>query len=468
MTPPVPASPPPLPTFRQALRAFALIGLHSFGGPAGQIAVMHRVLVDEKRWVSEDRFLHALNYCMLLPGPEAMQLVTYVGWLLHRTAGGLAAGLLFVLPGFVSILALTLVYVLMRDVGAIEAMLFGLKAATLAIVIEAIVRIGKRVLRNALMVAIACASFVALFVFAVPFPLVIISAALLGLIGHRAAPRLFAVLSLKNVTGTHAPAATDLLALAQKRPPALHTICTALVWLVLWLGPVLALRLILGPENIFTLQAQFFSLAAVVTFGGAYAVLAFIAQQAVEVYCWLEPGEMLTGLALAETTPGPLIQVVQFVGSVGAFHDPGALHPLVAVILSAILVTWVTFTPCFLWIFVGAPYVELVRGKPALTAALSSITAAVVGVIASLALWFAIHTLFRETQTLGPMRLPVWTSINLPAITLAGISALCLLKLHWGVMKTLALALVLGLAWFGIASLMHAPDAADALSAAMP
>ncbi|MBX3321518.1 MAG: chromate efflux transporter [Phycisphaeraceae bacterium] len=452
-----PGSPPTAPpTFRQALRVFAYIGIHSFGGPAGQIAVMHKVLVEDRRWISEERFLHALNYCMLLPGPEATQLVTYVGWLMHRTMGGIAAGVLFVLPGFISILALTLAYTLLRDVGVVEALLFGLKAATLAIVVEAVIRIGKRVLKNGVMLAIAAAAFVAIFGFGVPFPLIIVSAALIGLIGSRIAPGFFAVLKPKAASDEHAAIvyATDIVDNAHTRPNAWRTVRTIMVWLTLWLGPVIAIRAWLGPGHIFTLQAEFFSKAAVVTFGGAYAVLAYIAQQAVEVYGWLAPGEMLTGLGMAETTPGPLIQVVQFVGSVGAFHDPGPLSPVSAAVLAAVLVTWVTFVPCFLWIFAGAPYVEAVRGKPALAAALSSITAAVVGVVLNLAVWFAAHTLFRETFTVTDfglrLTLPRLSTLDPAALVVAAMAAFVLFRLHWGVMKTLALALLLGLVWHAI------------------
>jgi len=456
-------------SFREAARTFAYIGLNSFGGPAGQIAVMHKVLVEEKRWISEERFLHALNYCMLLPGPEAMQLVTYVGWLLHRTRGGLVAGLLFVLPGFVAILALSIAYTTFQGVGVVEGLLFGLKAAVLAVVAEAVIRIGKRVLKNGVMYAVAAGAFLAIFVFEVPFPVIIASAALLGFVGGRLRPELFAVLKAKGANGggqggaagntiTYATDGLNPATADHTRPTFARAIGVLAVWIPLWLVPVFALRFWLGPTSVFTQQAEFFSKAAVVTFGGAYAVLAYVAQQAVDVYGWLKPGEMLTGLGMAETTPGPLIMVLQFVGYTGAYRDAGvatsggALHPVLAGVLASVLVGWVTFTPCFLWIFLGAPYVEHVRGRKSLTAALSCITAAVVGVVLNLAVWLAIHTLFKTVteQDWNGARLtvPDVRTLDAPALVIAAISAWMIFRLHWGVLKTLALATVLGVAWF--------------------
>ena len=440
-------------TLREAVGVWAYVGLNSFGGPTGQIAVMHKVLVEQKRWISEDRFLHALNYCMLLPGPEAMQLATYVGWLMHRTLGGLIAGVLFVLPGFLAILALSVAYTLFHDVSVVQSLLFGLKAAVLAIVVEALLRIGRKVLHNGLMYAIAGASFLAIFVFGVPFPAIILCAGLLGLLGARVRPDLFEVIRFKEARedAEGVRYATDRADLAHTRPRASRTLVTLVVWLTLWLGPVVALHVVRGADDVFTQQAWFFSKAAVVTFGGAYAVLAYMAQQAVEVYGWLAPGEMLAGLGMAETTPGPLIQVVQFVGYMGAHRDPGSLHPVGAGVLASILTTWVTFVPCFLWIFVGAPFVERIRGIRSLTAALSTITAAVVGVVLNLAAWFALHTLFAEVRTVetGVVRLsvPVLTTISWPAVVIAAVSGVLLLRLHWGVLRVLLVAVVLSVLW---------------------
>lgn len=437
---------------------WAYVGLNSFGGPTGQIAVMHRVLVEEKRWVREDRFLHALNYCMLLPGPEAMQLATYVGWLMHRTLGGLIAGVLFVLPGFVSILALSVAATALGDVPAVQGLIFGMKAAVLALVVEAMVRIGRRVLRNGAMLAVAAGSFVAIYVYAVPFPVIIAAAAVLGFAGDRVRPDLFEVIAFKEAkSGAEGiEYATDWADLTHTHPSAGRTIGTLCVWLVVWLGPVAGLVAWLGRENVFAAQAVFFSQSAVVTFGGAYAVLAYIAQQAVDVYGWLEAGEMLTGLGFAETTPGPLIQVVQYVGYMGAYREPGGLHPVLAGSLASVVVTWVTFAPCFLWIFVGGPYVELVRGVRALRAALSAITAAVCGVILNLAVWLGAQTLFGEVREVGVaggrVMVPVLVSVSWGAVVIALVSGVLLMRVHWGALRTLLVAVVLGVVWVVIVS----------------
>jgi chromate transporter len=356
--------------FAEAVRVWARVAALSFGGPAGQIAVMHRILVEEKRWIGENRFLHALNYCMLLPGPEAQQLAVYVGWLLHKTKGGLVAGTLFVLPGLLAIMALSWIYAAFGNVGVVEALFFGLKAAVLAIVLEAVMRIGRRALKNNVMLGLAAAAFVAIFAFDVPFPLIILTAALIGFFGGRAG--LPAFLTGGNGHGAHvgkavldAETALGESVPAHALPSVSWSLRVSAICLVLWLGPVAALLLALGPGNVFTNIAVFFSKMAVVTFGGAYAVLAYVAQQAVETYGWLQPGEMLDGLGLAETTPGPLIMVTQFVGFLGAFRDPGGLNPFVAGTLGGLLTTWVTFVPCFLWIFLGAPFVETIRGNRA-------------------------------------------------------------------------------------------------------
>src|ERR1700730_7094944 len=388
-------------TLREALRVWLRVALLSFGGPAGQIAVMHRILVEEKRWISETRFLHALNYCMLLPGPEAQQLATYIGWLMHRTIGGIAAGGLFVVPGIVAIMALSYVYAGYGNVPVIAALFFGLKAAVLAIVLEAVVRIGKRSLKNSMMRALAAAAFIGIFFFNIPFPIIIFGAALIGFFGARSGATAF---QLKSGHGDGKKEGAPVESLLgdelpeHARPTVARALRASSIWLALWLVPVILLLITLGRANVFREIAVFFSKMAVVTFGGAYAVLAYVAQQAVENYGWLKPGGMADGLGMAEPTPGPLIMVLQFVGFMAAYRDPGALSPMLAGTLVGLLATWVTFTPCFLWIFLGAPFVEVLRNNKAVSAALSTITAAVVGVVLNLAIWFALHTMFHEVR----------------------------------------------------------------------
>lgn len=439
--------------FREALRVWTLIGLQSFGGPAGQIAVMHRVLVEDRRWIGERRFLHALNYCMLLPGPEAMQLATYVGWLMHRTLGGIAAGVLFILPGFVSILALSLLYAGYRDATLVAGLFFGLKPAVLAVVVQAVIKIGRRALKNGVMYAIAAAAFIAIFFFNVPFPIIILAAGALGLIGRLVRPDLFQTLTGR--AGAEDAPDDSLLGAAlpeHTRPSVPRSIRVLAVWGALWGAPVAALYALAGPADVFVKQSAFFSTAAVVTFGGAYAVLAFVAQQAVEVYHWLEPGEMLDGLGMAETTPGPLIQVVQFVGFMGAYRDPGTMNPYLAGALSSILVTWVTFVPCFLWIFLGAPYIESLRNNRALTAALSAITAAIVGVVLNLGVWFAIHTLFRDVGQYDRyalhVPLPRPASLDIYALAIGALAAFLLFRVKLGMLATLGICAAAGVAVF--------------------
>lgn len=438
-------------TFGEALRVWSYIGLNSFGGPAGQIAVMHRVLVEQRRWVSEARFLHALNYCMLLPGPEATQLATYIGWLMHRTPGGVAAGVLFVLPGFVTILLLSFIYAAWHEVPAVDAIFRGLGAAVLAVVVEAVLRIGRRALANRWMVVIAAAAFVAIHFFEAPFPAIIALAALVGYIGGRLVPHVF----VPAGSGPHGIQGNDGTALDRHdtdhtRPSTARALRTLAMCLVLWLGPQIALAAWLGPENLFVQVGLFFSKAAVVTFGGAYAVLPYVAQQAVEAHGWLTATEMLRGLGLAETTPGPLIQVVQFVGFMAAFNHPGDLPPMLAATLAAVLTTWVTFVPCFLWIFLGAPYVEAARASRRLAAALAGVTAAVVGVILNLALWFAMHTLFgqvHEHRAWGVRVLvPEWAAIDPVALAISGIAFAALFWRRLGMMCTLGLCAALALA----------------------
>ena len=460
---PAPANPSGRPEhgvpFSEALRVWARVAALSFGGPAGQIAVMHRIVVDEKRWIGEGRFLHALNYCMLLPGPEAQQLAVYIGWLMHRTAGGLVAGLLFILPGFLSILALSYVYVVFGDASAVEGLFFGLKAAVLAVVVQAVFRIGRRALVNPAMVAVAAAAFVAIFAFKVPFPLIILTAAVVGYIGSISGSRLF------RTADGHAAAKAGILqdrdsllgeAIPPHARPALGwSLKISAILLCLWLVPVALIRLAAGSGSVFAEIGTFFSKMAVVTFGGAYAALAYVAQVAVEDYGWLRPGEMLDGLGMAETTPGPLIMVLQFVGFLGAYRQPGSLDPMMAATLAAILTTWVTFVPCFLWIFLGAPFIEKLRGNAALSGAMSAITAAVVGVILNLAIWFGLHTLFGEVWVLaaGPLRLelPVLATIVLPSALLAAAAAFALFRLKASVLLTLGLSALAGMAWLLLA-----------------
>ncbi|MET0530830.1 MAG: chromate efflux transporter [Microvirga sp.] len=424
----------------EAFRTWLRVAALSFGGPAGQIAVMHRILVEEKRWISEARFLHALNYCMLLPGPEAQQLATYIGWLMHRTLGGLMAGGLFILPGIIAIMALSWIYALFGNVGYVAALFFGLKAAVLAIVCEAVMRIGKRALKSRAMIAIAAAAFIAIFCLGIPFPIIILTAGIIGFVGARAGMSPF-IAAAPNGEGD----SDDLLGESvpdHARPNFGRSLRVAALWLTLWLVPVAALLMIFGRNDVFSEIAVFFSKMAMVTFGGAYAVLAYVAQQAVETYGWLRPGEMLDGLGMAETTPGPLIMVLQFVGFMAAYRDPGTLSPLMAGTLGGLLATWVTFTPCFLWIFLGAPYIETLRGNKALSGALSAITAAVVGVILNLAIWFGIHTIFREVRALEwgllDLDMPVLSSVDPWALLLSVAAVVAMFRFKIGMLPVLA------------------------------
>ncbi|PSC05971.1 chromate transporter [Alsobacter soli] len=439
-------APPAHPSFREAVVVWARVAALSFGGPAGQIAVMHRILVDEKRWISENRFLHALNYCMLLPGPEAQQLATYVGWLLHGRRGGVVAGGLFVVPGIVAIMALSWIYAAFGAVGFVTALFFGLKAAVLAVVLEAVLRVGSKALKNRLMITLAAAAFVAIFFFGAPFPAIVLAAGLIGFAGGRAGLPQFAVGGGHGPSkGKAGPPVAYLLAddgSGPEAPSRANAMRAAAVAAALWLVPVGALLLALGPSATFSQIALFFSKMAMVTFGGAYAVLAYVAQQAVDAYGWLKPGEMLDGLGMAETTPGPLIMVLQFVGFMAAFRDPGALPPMLAGTLGGLLATWVTFAPCFLWIFLGAPYIEILRGNKALAGALSAITAAVVGVILNLAIWFAIHALFRQVEPVHAWGLdfdrPVFTSVDPWALALATAAVIAMFRYKVGMIRTLA------------------------------
>src|SRR3954452_9709730 len=437
-------------SFSEAFRVWLRVACLSFGGPAGQIAVMHRILVEEKNWISESRFLHALNYCMLLPGPEAQQLATYIGWLMHRTAGGIMAGGLFILPGIIAIMGLSYIYAAYGNVGFVEALFFGLKAAVLAIVIQALFRIGKRALRNRIMIALAALAFVAIFFFNVPFPIIIIAAGVIGYIGAKTGRPEFSAVAHG---GGKAAAIDSMLGDAvpdHVRASIPRALAVGAFWLLMWLVPVAAVLIGLGQANVFSQIALFFSKMAMVTFGGAYAVLAYVAQQAVEHYHWLAPREMLDGLGMAETTPGPLIMVLQFVGFMAAFRDPGTLSPMLAGTLGGLLATWVTFTPCFLWIFLGAPYIETLRGNKGLAGALSAITAAVVGVILNLSIWFALHTVFRETMPVRSFGLsfdfPVCSSLDLPALLLAVAAATAIFRLNLGMLSVLAGSCAAGIA----------------------
>lgn len=440
-------------SFKEAFWVWVKVAAYSFGGPAGQIAVMHRLLVEEKRWISEQRFLHAMNYCMLLPGPEAQQLTVYIGWLLHGVKGGLTAGILFVIPGFVSILILSVLYAGFQGMGFVEALFYGLKPAVLAIVIEAVFHIGKRALKNKVMVLLSVLSFVAIFGFDVPFPLIILIAGLIGYLGGIFDPRTFSVIKghskeeFSDEDDQHTPAISDRKE-PKVKPTWGYALRTISIWGAIWFLPLIGLALLLGVSHIFVQEGIFFSKTAVVTFGGAYAVLAYIAQQAVETYGWLEPGEMLDGLGMAETTPGPLIQVVQFVGFMGAYRNPGMFDPMVAGILGSIITTWVTFAPCFLCIFLGAPFIEYLRGNEKLTSALSAITAAVVGVVMNLAVWFSINTLFRETgriQQFGlDLLVPVWTSIDWGGLGIVLIAFFMLFRLKWNMLRTLLVSILIG------------------------
>jgi chromate transporter len=436
--------------FRTAVRTWFLISLQTFGGPAGQIAVMQRALVDEKRWIGQRRFLHALNYCTLLPGPEAQQLATYVGWLLHGTRGGLVAGGLFVLPGVVALLALSAIYVAFGATTAITAVFTGLAAAVLAIVVQAVIRVAKKALDSRALIALAVASFVALALFGVPFPVVVALAGITGWALGRWRPSALPRKKAAQGSGAGPPPVIADDVLHHEAPTTRRTLRVLLVGLLVWGLPVAAVALLTGAGSVFTQQGLFFSGAAVVTFGGAYAVLAYVAQQAVEVYGWLAPREMVRGLALAETTPGPLIMVVQFVAFLGAYRAPGDLDPWVAAVLASLLVTWVTFVPSFLFVLLGAPYMERLRGNRSLSAALTGITAAVVGVIANLGVYFAVHTLFDDTLDVdsGPLsfELPDLTTLRPVPLVIALVAAVLIFRVKWSVLRTLGVCAVLGLA----------------------
>lgn len=434
------------PSLGEAFKVWLKIGCLSFGGPAGQIALMHRMVVEERNWIDENRFLHALNYCMLLPGPEAQQLATYIGWLMHRILGGLIAGILFVLPGALVMLALSIAYALYAEIPVVAAAFVGVKAAVLIVVVEAVLRIGKRALATPPMYLVALAAFVAIFLFDVPFPAIVAGAALIGFIGGLVKPDQFIVIKVQDANAEEQASVISCMTargeLDHTAPSGRRSIFLILLFGVLWAGPVVALFSILGEGDVFAEESAFFSKLAVVTFGGAYAVLAYMAQQAVEVFGWLTGAEMLDGLGLAETTPGPLIMVTQFVGFLGAYRHAVGIDPMLAGVLGSILTVWVTFLPCFLWIFLGAPYIERLRDNRSISAALSGITAAVVGIILNLAFWFGLRVVFAEVGTaeFGFLSLPVpdTASLNIVALLLTVGAAIAMFHFHQSVLRTLA------------------------------
>ncbi len=422
---------PPAPSFQEALRTFARIGLLSFGGPSAQIALMHRVIVDEKKWLDEPHYLSALSFCMLLPGPEAMQLATYVGWRLHGFAGGLAAGLLFVLPGAFVVLALSMIYAAFGNVPVVEALFFGIKAAVIVIVIEALLRIAKRALKLTEHWAIAGLSFVAIFFLGAPFPLIVLAAAVFGYfrVSH-------------NIVSASTAYPLPLIATSR-------TLRTIAVWLAVWVVPLAAIAAAFGRDHVLSQLSLLFSKLAVVTFGGAYAVLAYMGQDVVGRYGWIDAGAMMDGLGLAETTPGPLILVTEFVGYLAAYRNGGEPQAVMG-LLGAFVALWATFVPCFLWIFAGAPYIEWMTHQPRLKGALTAITAAVVGVILNLAIWFALHVFFAQVDLVeaGPLKLwtPTLSSLDLRVVALSVIAGYALLKRHWDIPAVLALTSGLALA----------------------
>ncbi|MGD9799647.1 MAG: chromate efflux transporter [Parvularculaceae bacterium] len=418
------------PTLREALPVWLKIGCLSFGGPAGQIALMHKMLVDERQWIDERRFLDGLNFCMLLPGPEAQQLATYVGWRLNGILGGVVSGVLFVAPGALVILGLSILYFGYRDQTVVEGVFFGVRAAVIAIVIEALLKISKRALKSPMAYLVAAAAFIAIFVFHAPFPLIVATAALAGFAAMRTGRNWFAVKEAD--TGPRADERVSV-----RRGLTAAVVCTAL-----WAAPVIGLVAALGPDHVFAREAVFFSKMAVVTFGGAYAVLAYVAQEAVNTYGWLQPGEMVDGLGLAETTPGPLVLVLQFVGFLAAAKAETGLPPLVAGAIGGLIVLWTTFVPCFLWIFLGGPFIERLRRARALSSALAAVTAAVVGVVLNLSVWFAAHVIFARVGVFerGPVRVivPEPASIDFIAFAIAVAAAIALFRFRVGLIPLLA------------------------------
>jgi chromate transporter len=434
--------------FAVAFRYWLRLGFINFGGPAGQIAIMHDELVERKRWISNGRFLHALNYCMLLPGPEAQQLAIYIGWLLNGAWGGIVAGVLFILPAFFLILGLSWTYVVHGDISWVAAIFYGLRAAVIALVLAAVIRVGSKALKNPLLMAVAAAAFIAIFFLKIPFPLIIATTALIGLVGSRIRPDLF------PASDAHGSQDQEDVLIADHHEAVtgrgrLRTLRVLAAGLAVWWAPLLLMIAVRGTDDTLSREAVFFSQAAMVTFGGAYAVLAYINQAAVQTFGWLESGQMVTGLGLAESTPGPLIMVTEFVGFLGAYRLPGDLDPVVAGTLGATVTVWATFAPCFLWIFLGAPYIEKLRGNRSLNAALSSVTAAVVGVILNLAVTFALAALFRDAELSRfagvTFPIPVPSSIDVFGALLATASFVALWKFRWNVLWVVGASAIAGL-----------------------
>jgi chromate transporter len=427
-------TPPPVPSFNEALRFWWKLGWISFGGPAGQIAIMHKEIIERRRWMSEEHFLHALNFCMLLPGPEAQQLATYLGWRLHGARGGIAAGVLFVLPSMFILLGLSWLYMAGGSISWVNGLFYGLTAAVIAIVVSAVKRIGSKALKSPSLWVLAGLAFVAIFVFKINFVIIILTAALIGYVGGKLYPKQFPAGTGHGKSGVKELPCVDL-------PPAPkatagRTVLISAICLTLWWLPVLGVGLLLGWKGIHFQEGLFFSKAALVTIGGAYAVLPYVAQMAVEKFGWLSQTQMMAGLGLAETTPGPLIMVLQFVGFVAAWQNPGDLSPLVAGTLGALVTTWVTFLPCFLFVFLGAPHVQGLHERPGLSTALTGITAAVVGVILNLAIWFAWHALApaagKFDYFVGAVAIGSWVAME---------------RFKIGVIPTLAACAVLGMIW---------------------
>jgi chromate transporter len=434
---------------REAFRYWFKLGFINFGGPAGQIAIMHRGLVDEKRWISEDRFLHALSFCMLLPGPEAQQLAIYIGWLLNGTLGGVFAGVMFVLPAFFLLLGLSWTYAVHGDVAWVAAVFYGLRAAVIGLVLAAVIRIGQRALKNPALVVIAASAFVAIFLVKIPFPFIILAALVVGYVGARIRPELFRTAETDDADQSDVVIHDEHE--SEIQPTRRRTFKVLVICLLAWWGPLLLVILIRGSSDTLSKEALFFSQTALVTFGGAYAVLAYINQAAVQHFGWLGPGQMITGLGLAESTPGPLILVAEFVGFLGAYRFPGGLDPVLAGVLGATVTVWATFAPCFLWIFLGAPYVERLRGNDSLNAALASVTAAVVGVILNLAVTFGIAVLFDQVRIgrLGSLTFPVpqLDSVDVFALVIAIVSFIGLWTYRWNVLWVVGISAAAGLVY---------------------
>jgi chromate transporter len=431
-------SPTSAPSFGEAFRFWLKLGFISFGGPTGQIAIMQTELVERKRWISQSRFLHALNYCMLLPGPEATQLAIYVGWLLHKTAGGIVAGAFFVIPSIFVLWTLSFIYAAYGSVPWIAAIFYGLKPVVVAIVVAALIRIGRKALKNETLWAIAILAFVSIYFLGAPFPAIIAGAGLVGFFGGKVWPKKFDVISAHQDGAEQSVIDDEHASPEHTRPSLKRAIRVTITWLVVWWIPVVLAVLILGSGHTVFREGIFFSKAAVVTFGGAYAVLPYVAQRAVQDFHWLQPGQMMDGLGLAETTPGPLIMVLQFVGFMGGWNQPGNFPPLLAATLGALITTWVTFTPCFLWVFLGGPHIEQLRDNKKIAMTLSAVTAAVVGVILNLAVWFALHVIHPKE------------GIDWFAIVLGGAALFAMLRWKLGVIPVVLAGGALGLAYHAI------------------